>query len=121
MKLTPSKFKAFQQLGYLEIPHRVIEYDHLQQLRKSYDQVFNKLDQIAEQGWRNLSLTAEKANDQQNKMLQVSEMWQKKDIFRDLLFHQPLLDVATSLIGPNVQLFHDQALYKPSKVGGSVP
>ena len=116
MKLTPSKFKAFQQLGYLEIPHRVIEYDHLY-----YDQVFNKLDQIAEQGWRNLSLTAEKANDQQNKMLQVSEMWQKNDIFRDLLFHQPLLDVATSLIGPNVQLFHDQALYKPSKVGGSVP
>ena len=54
-------------------------------------------------------------------MLQVSEMWQKNDIFRDLLLHQPLLDVATSLIGPNVQLFHDQALYKPSKVGGSVP
>ena len=54
-------------------------------------------------------------------MLQVSEMWQKNDIFRDLLFHQPLLDVATSLIGPNVQLFHDQALYKLSKVGGDVP
>ena len=64
MKLAPSQFQTFQQIGYLEIPHRVIEYDHLQQLRQSYDQVFNKLDQIAEQGWRNLSLTAEKTNDQ---------------------------------------------------------
>ena len=53
-------------------------------------------------------------------MLQVVDMWQKSNTFRELLYHQPLLDIATSLIGANIQLFHDQALYKPAKIEGHV-
>ena len=121
LKLNTSQIQTFQQVGFLEIPHRVIENDHLQQLRRSYDQVFEQRYQTAEQGWRNLSVTADGTAQQQNEMLQVSEMWQKSNAFRELLYHQPLLDIATSLIGPDVQLFHDQALYKPAKIGGPVP
>ena len=53
-------------------------------------------------------------------MLLVMEIWQKSNTFRELLYRQPLLDIATCLIGPNVQLFHDQALYKPAKIGEHV-
>lgn len=121
LKLNTSQIQTFQQVGFLEIQHRVVENDHLQQLRRSYDQVFEQRYQTAEQGWRNLSVTADATDQQQNEMLQVAEMWQKSNTFRELLYHQPLLDIATSLIGPNVQLFHDQALYKPAKIGGRVP
>jgi len=121
LKLNTSQIQTFQQVGFLEIQHRVIENDHLQQLRRSYDQVFEQRYQTAEQGWRNLSVTVDSTDQQQNEMLQVVDMWQKSNTFRELLYHQPLLDIATSLIGPNVQLFHDQALYKPAKIGGSVP
>ena len=102
MKLNTSQIQTFQQVGFLEIQHRVIENDHLQQLRRSYDQVFEQRYQTAEQGWRNLSVTADGTTQQQNEMLQVSEMWQKSNIFRELLYHQPLLDIATSRIGPDV-------------------
>ena len=121
MKLNTSQIQTFQQDGFLEIPHRVIENDHLQQLCRSYDQVFEQRSQTVGQGWRNLSLTAGETDQQWSEMLQVMEMWQKNETFRQLLFHPPLLDIAASLIGPNIQLFHDQALYKPAKIGGPVP
>ena len=49
------------------------------------------------------------------------EMWRYDEVYRQLLYYEPLLDIAESLIGPNIQLFHDQALYKPARHGGEVP
>ncbi len=121
MQLNAQQIHTFQQEGYLEIPNRLIDKDYLQKLRWSYDKVFEQQSRTDGQGWRNLAVTADKTNYRQKEMLQVMKMWEKSDTFRQLLFHQPLLDVATSLIGPNIQLFHDQALYKPAKIGGSVP
>jgi ectoine hydroxylase-related dioxygenase (phytanoyl-CoA dioxygenase family) len=40
--------------------------------------------------------------------------------FRRLVYHERLLDIIEDLIGPNIQLFHDQALYKPAYHGGPV-
>ena len=125
MKLKTRDVQTFQQRGYLEIPHRVIEEDHLQQLRKSYDQVFSERRGTSGQGLRNLSgtesITDATEDEHAGEMLQVMEMWQKSKDFQDLLYYDPLLDIAGSLIGENIQLFHDQALYKPAKIGGSVP
>ena len=125
MKLKTRDVQTFQQQGYLEIPHRVIEEDHLQQLRKSYDQVFSERHGTSGQGLRNLSVTESMTDatedEHESEMLQVMEMWQKSKDFQDLLYYDPLLDIAGSLIGENIQLFHDQALYKPAKIGGAVP
>jgi len=125
LKLKTRDVQTFQQQGYLEIPHRVIEEDHLQQLRKSYDQVFSERHGTSGQGLRNLSVTESMTDATEDKheseMLQVMEMWQKSKDFQDLLYYDPLLDIAGSLIGENIQLFHDQALYKPAKIGGAVP
>ena len=103
----------------MKVPHRVIEEDHLQRLRRSYDQVFNGA------GVRNLSETESTTEDtvetDDGKMWKVGEMWRRSEDFWHLVYHKPLLDIVESLIGGSVQLFGDQALYKPANNGGPIP
>ena len=121
MQLNDQQIQIFQKEGYLAIPHQLVDKDHLQELRSAYDKVFEKRSQTNGQGWRNLSATDGKENYKQQEMLQIMEMWEKSEIFHQLLFHPPLLSIVACLIGPNIQLFHDQALYKPAQIGGPVP
>ena len=123
MKLKASEVQSFQREGFLKIPHRVIEEDHLQRLVRSYDAVFN--DHEVGEGVRNLSetesTTEEAVETNDGKMWQAMGMWKRSEDFRQLVYHKPLLDIAESLIGGNVQLFQDQALYKPANNGGPIP
>ena len=48
------------------------------------------------------------------------QMCERSLDFRQLLYDGRILDIAEDLIGPNIQLFHDQALFKPAHHGGSV-
>ena len=119
MKLKAEEVQTFQRQGYLKIPHRVIEEDHLQRLVRSYDQIFNG------EGVRNLSetesTTEEAVETEDEKMLKVGGMWKRSEDFRQLVYHMPLLDIVESLIGGSVQLFEDEALYKPANNGGPIP
>ena len=125
MKLTPQLVEQFQQTGYLKIPHRLIADDHLALLREHYDVLFAKKRGTSGEGLRNLAVVGETEQDEtadrSDEMLQIMEMWRYDAVYRQLLYHEPLLDIAESLIGPNIQLFHDQALYKPARHGGEVP
>jgi ectoine hydroxylase-related dioxygenase (phytanoyl-CoA dioxygenase family) len=119
MKLKVAEIQTFQREGYLKIPHRVIEEEHLQRLRGSYDQVFKG------EAVRNLSQT-ESANEEaiettDEKMWKVGGMWKRSEDFWHLVYYQPLLDIVESLIGGSVQLFEDEALYKPANDGGLIP
>ena len=77
------------------------------------------------EGLRNLAVVGDSEQDEtadrSEEMLQIMEMWRYDEVYRQLLYHEPLLDIAESLVGPNIQLFHDQALYKPARYGGEVP
>ena len=53
-------------------------------------------------------------------MLQIMQCCERSTHFRQLLYDGRILDIAEDLLGPNIQLFHDQALYKPARDGGSV-
>ena len=121
MHLSKEAVEEFQCQGYLKIDHQLIENDHLEILRRQYDQVFAKHRNTDGQGLRNLAVTEGTELQRQTEMLQIMEMWQKDEQFYKLLFHQSLLDITESLIGKNIQLFHDQALYKPAHIGGEVP
>ena len=121
MHLSKEAVEEFQCQGYLKIDHQLIENDHLEILRRQYDQVFAEHRNTDGQGLRNLAVTEGTEPQRQTEMLQIMEMWQKDEQFYKLLFHQSLLDIAESLIGKNIQLFHDQALYKPAHIGGEVP
>lgn len=121
MHLSKEVVEDFQCQGYLKIDHQLIENDHLEILRQKYDQVFAEYGNTDGQGLRNLAITKGEAPQRSTEMLQIMEMWKKSEEFYKLLFHQPLLDIAESLIGKNIQLFHDQSLYKPAHIGGEVP
>lgn len=125
MKLTPQEVEQFQHDGYLKIPHRLIENDRLAMLRKHYDALFAQKRGTTGEGLRNLAVVGESEQDEDTdcseEMLQIMEMWRFDAVYRKLLYHEPLLDIAESLIGPDIQLFHDQALYKPAYHGGKVP
>ena len=112
MKLKAADVQAFQREGYLKVPYQVIEEEYLQRLRRSYDTVFN--DYEVGEGLRNLSKTESKteeaAETNDGEMWQVMGMWKRNEDFRQLVYHKPLLDIAESLIGGNIQLFQDQAL-----------
>ena len=125
MKLTPQQVEQFQEKGYLKIPYRLITDNHLDLLREHYDALFAKKRGTSSEGLRNLAVVGEAEQDEtvdrSEEMLQIMEMWHYDEVYRKLLYHEPLLDIAESLIGPNIQLFHDQALYKPARHGGAVP
>ena len=125
MKLTPQQIEQFGQKGYLKIAHRLITDDHLTLLRERYDALFAKKRGTSGEGLRNLAVVGDSEQDEtanrSEEMLQIMEMWHYDEAYRQLLYHEPLLDIAESLIGSNIQLFHDQALYKPARHGGEVP
>ena len=62
--------------------------------------------------------TLDEKNSADEQMLQIMQMCERSIHFRQLLYDTRILDIAEDLIGPNIQLFHDQALYKPAHHGG---
>jgi ectoine hydroxylase-related dioxygenase (phytanoyl-CoA dioxygenase family) len=124
MKLMPEDVQQFRREGYLKIDKRVIDDEHLTVLREHYDTLFAQKRGTTGEGLRNLAVIGDSENsediDSDEEMLQIMEMWRYNEEYRKLLYHKPLLDIAESLIGPDIQLFHDQALYKPAHHGGEV-
>ena len=124
MKLNEHEIETFRNEGYLSIKRRVVDDSHLATLRKHYDAVFDERRGTTGQGLRNLAVVEEteenKETDLSEEMLQIMEMWRLDEEYRKLLYHEPLLDIAEGLIGSEIQLFHDQALYKPAFHGGEV-
>jgi ectoine hydroxylase-related dioxygenase (phytanoyl-CoA dioxygenase family) len=53
-------------------------------------------------------------------MLQIMQCCERSLAFRRLLYNESILDIAEDLIGPRIQLFHDQALFKPAHHGGPI-
>ena len=123
MKLNDAQIARFRSEGYFPIPWRLIEPDHLERLRERYDALFSAKRDTSGEGLRNLAVvkTDSAGDDLSESMYQIMQMWTFDSVYRDLLYHPPLLDVAENLVGADIQLFHDQALYKPARHGGEVP
>ena len=121
MALTQEQIDSFWENGFLPCG-KVLEDAEIELLRREYDAVFEQAWQ--ENGVRNLSagdgvgLEEKKAAPMQ--MLQIMGMGERNIHFRKLLFNARILDMVQELIGPNLMLFHDQALFKPARTGGPV-
>jgi phytanoyl-CoA hydroxylase len=119
--LSAEQIHFFQKNGYLKIG-KLLEDDHLATLQQEYDKEFN----LARENnrFRNLAISdterLEEKNNAPTQMLQIMQMCERNMHFRKLVYHDPILDIAESLIGPNLQLFHDQALFKPAHNGDAV-
>jgi ectoine hydroxylase-related dioxygenase (phytanoyl-CoA dioxygenase family) len=121
MTLTQEQLDAFSRDGYLPYK-KILTDDEIDLFRDEYDREFER----AESGghWRNLSadegsaVTSQKTAPKQ--MLQIMGMGERNIHYRKLLYDARILDAVQDLIGPNIMLFHDQALFKPAFQGGEV-
>ncbi|MBT3602226.1 MAG: hypothetical protein HN521_04090, partial [Candidatus Latescibacteria bacterium] len=116
--LSAEQIHAFQKDGYLKIG-KLLEDDHIATLQKEYDREFA----LARENnrFRNLAISntdeLSEKNNAPTQMLQIMQVCERNMHFRQLIYHEPILDIAQSLLGPNLQLFHDQALFKPAHNG----
>src|SRR5689334_14651059 len=121
MTLTQEQIDAFHADGYLKYG-QVLGADEIDLYRREYDTEFAKANDRG--GATNLSIAGEKdpgANQKTNyRMLQIINLCERNIHFRRLLYNAKILDVIQDLIGPNLMLFHDQALFKPAHTGGAV-
>ena len=121
MTLTQEQIDFFWENGYLPYG-KVLEDSEIEPLRHEYDAVFAR----ARQGnnLRNLStgdnVGVEEQNGSGQQMLQIMQMCERSIQFRRLIYNARILDLVQDLIGPNIMLFHDQALFKPAHTGGAV-
>jgi ectoine hydroxylase-related dioxygenase (phytanoyl-CoA dioxygenase family) len=110
----------FASEGYLRWG-AMFEPAEVEALRAEYDRVFAEAE--ADGRYRNLSVgdgdeAAKRGHG--TRMLQIINMCERSLAFRRLLYDRRLLAVVRELIGPNLMLFHDQALNKLPRVGGPV-
>lgn len=124
MKLSVQDVETFNHEGYLKINERVIDDNHLTVLREHYDKVFGERRDTTGEGLRNLAVVGDseidETADRSEEMLQIMEMWRLDPEYKKLLYHKPLLNIVECIIGNEIQLFHDQALFKPAFHGGEV-
>lgn len=113
MKLTQDQVDFYSQNGYLKYGP-ILDAATLETLRREYDAEFS--------GPRARRLTEGDDKPQDGRaVLQIMQLCERNIEFRRLLYHADILDVLTDLMGPNIQLFHDQGLFKPPHTGGRIP
>lgn len=120
MKLTREQADFFGENGYLSYG-KILADDAIDLLQREYDAEFERAE--AQESYRNLSANVADSDvqaDAQTKMLQIINMGDRNIHFRKLAYNPDILDVVQDLIGPNIVLFHDQALFKPARTGGAV-
>lgn len=120
--LSQEKIDFFWTNGYLPLG-KILEDEEIELLREEYDREF-ELGRAGKREFRNIAIEDTddlgKKNRAKKQMLQIMQMCERNIHFRKLLFNERILDVVEDLIGPNIQLFHDQALFKPPRHGAQV-
>ena len=120
--LSQNDIDFFATNGYLPLG-KILEDEEIELLREEYDHEF-ELGRAGKRDFRNIAIEdtddLETKNRAKKQMLQIMQMCERNIQFRKLLFNDRILDVVEDLIGPNIQLFHDQALFKPPRHGAQV-
>ena len=119
MKLTAEQIATFERDGVVELG-RVLSEEEVAEARIRFERVFAEYLGVPGKGLRNLYATGPSLEEQkksEQRHYQMFNIWQHDEWYRALLYKEDLLDKITSVIGPNVQLLHDQVFYKPAGDG----
>lgn len=116
--MQPAQAYAFARDGFL--PWRTVLTDQeLVTLRAEYDRVLAEAS--ADRAARDLARDGATGGEGSGRrMLQVMQVCERSLLFRRLIHDERILAPIRALLGPNLQLFHDQALCKPARDGGEV-
>ena len=107
MRPTREHLDFYQCNGYLPWG-RILDEAQLGILRQEYDRIF-----VVANGGRELAAPG-------RRMRQIMNVGGQSLPFRRLWHHEPILEVFRVCLGPQLQLWHDQALWKPAHDGGAV-
>jgi len=119
MALTRDQLDFFHVNGFLKFGP-LLDDAQIETLRRAYDEEFEK-ENRKEGGATVLhDPSATEEHRKKFKMLQILQMSERNIHFARLIYNEKMLDVVEDMIGPNIQLFHDQALFKPAFTGGAV-
>jgi phytanoyl-CoA hydroxylase len=118
MALSQDQINFFGENGYLPWT-TILTPEEVAALRTEYDAVFAAANHDGR--FRNLATpVADGPPQPARRMLQIMQMCERSLAFRRLIYDARILDVIADLLGPNLMLFHDQALFKPAGDGGAV-
>ncbi|MCA1595842.1 MAG: phytanoyl-CoA dioxygenase family protein [Chloroflexi bacterium] len=118
MKLAADRIEQFKREGYLAAGP-VLSPEELLRAREAYDRILGATEKPA--SYRNIG-AKEGEEVSEGAVLQIIDMHTLDEAFRDILYKPEILDLAEGVLGtPNIQLYHDQALYKPALHGDEVP
>jgi len=121
MALTQEQLDFFWQNGYVRCG-KVLENDQIDLLRVEYDRVLAEA--IKQDDYRNLAVEDASSSETKQaaplKVLQVMNPHLRSIHFTQLLYNSAILDRVEDLIGPNIMLHHNQAIWKPPFEGGPV-
>ena len=121
MILSQEQIDFFNTNGYLKWGP-LLEQDEIAALREQYDIEFAP--RGAGDHIRNLAGPADSISGGQatatQQMLQIMQISERNIHFRKLAYDSRILNIVQDLIGPNIMLFHDQAVFKPAFTGGPI-
>jgi len=120
--LTREQIDSFHAEGFLRFG-KLLDDTEVEALRQEYDHEFD-LARAGKSEMRNLSVDQtdddEAMVQAETQMLQIMNVTRRNLRFRKLVYDSRLLDIVATLIGPNIQLYSDQALFKPAHTGGAI-
>ena len=109
--LTQDLVNDFRRRGYLVIG-KLFDDKLIKLLQVEYDSLFTEASETGR--YSNLAISdsddIEEKKNANEQMLQIMQCCERNIHFRKLLYDDRILDIVEDLIGPNIQLFHDQAL-----------
>lgn len=119
--LSQEQLDFFAQNGYLKYG-ALFKAEEVEALRREYDETFRQA--VEGNNFANLAIDhgadAKVKTQAPKRMYQMTQMCERNMAFRKVIYDTRILDIVQDLIGPNIMLFHDQALFKPAKHGGEV-
>jgi ectoine hydroxylase-related dioxygenase (phytanoyl-CoA dioxygenase family) len=108
--LTAEQRAFFKENGYVKLKH-VLEPATIEHYRREISEQVRRLN--------TLHLPMEQRNTYQKAFLQVSNIWTKSEVVKELAFAKKLARIAAELMEVSgVRMYHDQALYK--EAGGGI-
>ena len=118
MALTQEQIDFYHKHGYLKYGP-ILTDEEVELYREEYEREMAIA--IEQKTGRNLSSSdGGVATESEQQVYQIVNICDRNIHFRKLLYHEKILQIVADLMGPSIQLFHDQALYKPPHSGGAV-
>jgi ectoine hydroxylase-related dioxygenase (phytanoyl-CoA dioxygenase family) len=119
VSLSHEQKAAFQKDGVIPIG-LVLTNAELDEARTRFDRLFQERVGTSNRGLRNISANSNDPEEQKHskqRHYQFYNIWEHDEWYKSLLYKKELLDIVESVLGPHIQLLHDQVFYKPAKDG----